>query len=214
MPKRAPRRRVGTEDELRKVVREVCEREFAERVGKPWDPHFERFGKVSWDLEKEARQVLARLRGALLETVAFTKRQDVRNGWGAAISSIRVLAEQGVARLLKQPALQTGKELGLRHRWEPLREGRAHLVHLLDTYDLFGLTPYEGGPSRFLTLREMTIISLLLGNWPALPRGPLNYTAADVIEEEMKRIRRNRRHMQAGVTDAGRGPKKGKPKDR
>lgn len=208
------RKRVGTEEELRQLVRALCEREYLERIGKAWDERFHWLGKGSNEAEKEARAALVRLRSALMDVAAVARKPEIKRAWGRAVHSLRDLVERDVKRMLQTGALRNASDLGLRHRWGPLREGRAQLVHVLDRYDVLGLTPYEGGPSRFLTLRELAIVSLLVGNWPALPEGPLNYTPADVIEEETKRIRRHRRHMLPGVTDAERGPREDKPKKR
>ena len=74
-------------------------------------------------------------------------------------------------------------------RWAKHREAglhkrtaaRSRLVHLLDRRNVLNLPERVGGDSRFLSVAELSWISILCGSWPRVPRGsgPRDVLAAE-----------------------------------
>jgi hypothetical protein len=168
---RAPRaRRFAVESpELWEAVRAECRQGFQRRLGTPFPWSDERalaFGaRIAH--EHEARKVLDDLRRSLGAAVAFVEGVD-----GQPTPTTSVLATL-VSRIGPLPRASV-----------QVLSGRSELARLLDTYNLFGLPTREDGSSRFLTDRELALVSLLVGNRPQGLGGMV--TVGGVVEAERK----------------------------
>ena len=203
--KRAPSIRAFDEETLWKKVLRQCEAEFEETFGRPWSPDFPRLGERDHELEKEARDIYSRLRSALDEAIAFARRPDVvGHGWPEeATRVLRDWVPTHVEPLRRQSWLSPRD--GRKALWSPILDPRANIVHVLDRYNLFGVKRPDGS-DRFMTVREMVIVSLLAGNRPKLSGGALNFTVAEVIKRESNNIRPLvKKHGARSVTDEERG---------
>ena len=197
-------------EELRRMVREACEEEFQAFTGRPWSEVSERVDRYQRtrirEIEQEARLIHGRLRRAIKAAIDFAEREDLwgqkgllpHGGAGVASHAAHTLRVQ--ARRVLKPVLQSflfgtfghrdGQTVWLERRWPTLHEGRATLALVLDQFNIFGLPPNPSGQSRFFTAREMAVISLLAGNWPALG-GTTILTPAEVIKRESILMRDN-----------------------
>lgn len=198
-PKRGKRAR--DDKELRRLVREACEREFEKRFGRPWSSVAVRVSRYersrSTAIELEAREVFRKLRAAMLDAVRFAHDPKI---WGpdaplafggGGVAQVAGILHSWVPRSIEPVTKHAWLQ---EQRWRPIREGRATLAHVLDIFNIFALPPHANGPSRFLTAREMAIVSLLVDNWPSMKRDPVR-TPAEVIKIESNLMREHiKRH--------------------
>lgn len=171
--------RTSNEEELWKNVLAECERIFLLLTGNPWDAKVVTL-RPKDPLEAEAREILSRLRSIVKEAVTFVARLDVKahRHPKTAITILRTFT----------PDLQRQKWLSEAPPKDPL-DPRGQLVVLLDTYNFFALPSKPNRSGRFLSVREMAVISLLMGNKPSLNPATLDYTPASVIKLEASYIR-------------------------
>jgi hypothetical protein len=199
-------------NQLREAVRRVCLEEFARTFGTKWkDPlargaHTENIEIARAKNEREARRALVELRSAMSKVVALVKPPAKREArpptfaqGGTCFAFLSWWAPQVIEPILE-------RHVGLRSdsQWEPIVDSeRARLVHLWTNLNLLNpgrslavrpLVPKNlqmiGEPaSRFLSPRELAIISLLSGQWPSAHPSK-EYTAADIVDLEERAIRK------------------------
>ncbi len=221
--------RVDDESALWKRIIRACETEFQETFGIPWNPKLVGLGKCDSELEDEARRIYSQLRHALKEAVRFVEKPEVQaTRVGApAVLSLRSWVPRSIAPMLRHTwmedlpedpeVLPEGQEdvpedpknpaKRRKKRWPPNRAPRARLIRILDDFNVLGLAEAPDGSSRFLTVREMALVSLLAGNRPELGDGPLAYNVGEVIKLESANIRPLlKKHGKPDITDADRGP--------
>lgn len=220
------RLRVGDESVLWERVIRACEAEFQETFGIAWNPILEKLGQVDNKLESEARRVYFQLHRALEEAVSFAERPEVKAmRFGArAVLALRDWVPRSIAPILRQtwmadrpkdPNQKGRKKQDMEQRWPVLPTDRARLVRILDDFNIFGLPENPDGSSRFLTAREMALVSLLAGNRLKLGGGPLAYTAAEVIKLEVTNMRPLlAQHGRTDIAEGERGPRVDRPRQR
>lgn len=196
-------KRTENRDELWRAVLAHCAREFEESLGRPWIAMWEGLGMTGHALETEAHAVFVALRRALNAAAAFIERPDVLEAprQGAMLHALLDWVPRCIMPLLEYEWLSERAEKG----WRRPLENRAQLVHMLDRKNVFDVQRPDGS-SRFLTLHEIAIVSLLAGNRPPLPRELLDLTPAAIIKLETQRIRPHlRKYGMPGVEGRDRG---------
>lgn len=149
-------------------------------------------------VETEARKVYRVLRQAHLKAIAFANRRASSGSPSGGIATSQVVQWLREARLnvwgierRKGGFVDTGEprwevpSSGRRYQGDGVLDARADIVRMFETYDILG-------NRRRLDVREYALVSLILGNRPAIDslRGPGKKVAvADVIQAEAQAMR-------------------------
>jgi hypothetical protein len=177
----------GDDAQLRAEVRSACLAEFECLFSVPWNPQNEGIRGTN-SLEREARKTfreLHRVMGAVRELNELARaggwhpplaESERPNGWMGGRATTWLL-HRALPLALESPMAQHSAD-ALDDQAPLHDEERVSLIRRWDDYDM---------GARIRTPREAAIVSLLSGIWPNL-RLYDNYSAADVIHEEEKRI--------------------------
>ncbi|HMA97088.1 MAG TPA: hypothetical protein VKP30_30600 [Polyangiaceae bacterium] len=179
---------------IRQAVREACLDEFRRIFGKEWNPRLEICVRtdgntvLDWSREKRALKVFRELKSAISQFDAFVSgtSDDAPFGpyWEGAYTQL--LVHLGGRRMLEpiKPYLKNIPPSKLHN------DSRSIFVFRWDYMPPINLPRRKDGTTRFLTPRELAVISLLGGHWPDSQMPNKMPRASEVIaaEEEIVRL--------------------------
>lgn len=171
---------------LRTAVRRVCLDEFERTFGFPWDKRLEgqKYGRGAAN-EREARRVFSNLKDAMDAAVGYVHRHadgKAPPAGGQCSQYLRWWVPEFIEPLTKHAAIEARLDPA---RWGKIVDNnRALFIERWTNLNMLSLP--EG---RFLSTRELAVISLLSGGWPSA-NPHLAYTSASVIALEEKLIRK------------------------